>query len=95
MPQQVNPPVPWRDQVKEWLAQVSRDARFTRQLGPAAKQRSRQFPKRLLFALVRAVLPQLAKWMLKSVLRDVAGDLGIALTNEELDVLAEIALAAV
>jgi hypothetical protein len=83
----------WRDKVKTWFSQVAQEARLTRDWETAARRNGSSFPQSLLVKILRAFIGSLARWIVKSALRDAASHLGVALTDAQLDVLTDVAVA--
>lgn len=84
--------LPWRTQVKQWLASVQnhRNA-FVVDIKAAAEQNRGSFPRNLWLLLIGHLIRGLAVWLIKSALKDAADDLGVPLTADELDFIASVA----
>jgi len=83
----------WRDKVKAWLAIVGQDARRTHNWVTAAQRNRTAFPSSLFIKIVRLFFASIAKRLVKSALRDAASELGLTLSEVELDALADVAVA--
>ena len=87
--------VGWRAQVKRWLLGVHQQASGSlTDLGTAARQHAGQFPRSLIVIILGQLLRALAVWIVKNALRDGATEIGISLNDEELSVIADIAVTA-
>lgn len=86
---------PWRTNVRSWLqAAVAWDRQVLYcDLRTAAHQYA--FPKSPALALVRWASKEFAAQLLKSILRSAATDAGIELSDTDLDILTDVALAMV
>jgi hypothetical protein len=85
----------WRTRVKSWLQGVQQyRTSYGLDLRTAATQLGASFPRSVILVFVSRAVRTLAVWLIKLALRDAATGLGISLTDVELDVLAEVAVAA-
>jgi hypothetical protein len=93
----VNTTKSWNAEVRDWLKAVTSDVRwsfaFDMRARPAVAQ-SWQFPKNDLFRILRAFSGPVATQLMKVVIRKAAKDLGITLSDEEIGILADVAVAA-
>lgn len=89
-------PSGWRARVQVWLRDVQQHAQIYRlDLQTAATNNQRAFPRNPMLTLVKQVIPLIAKWLIKSALRDAARQLGLELSDEAIDVMATVILAAI
>lgn len=94
MSTRVQPPVrTWRAQVRVWLRDVNQQRKlFSGSLQTAARQNQSRFPRNLLVRVVAIFIRRLAVRIIKSALKDAAGQLNISISNEELDAIADLAV---
>lgn len=85
---------PWRRQVTAWVQAVA--VRYRQMpwgdLGAIASQV--RFPQSPMWSTMRWLSSDLAGWAMRRLLRAIADELGLGLSDTEVDVLSEIALAA-
>lgn len=82
--------VGWRARVRVWLRVVEEERWVHGDWLSSARQNAGAFPKNWLLWLVREVLKSAATWIVKSALRQAASDLGFALDDATLNVLADL-----
>lgn len=85
----------WRGQVRDWLKNVQnhQSAHFT-DIRTAAVANQASFPKNLLMVFLTQFVRVLARVFVRDAIKSAATDLGLALTDSELNLLTEIALTA-
>jgi hypothetical protein len=83
----------WRDKVKTWLAMVARDVRTTRNWVASAQRNGSAFPPSLFVKIVRLFFTSIAKRIVKTALQDAASELGVTMSDADLDLLSEVAVA--
>jgi hypothetical protein len=85
---------PWRRQVTAWLQAVVGRHRQVRwgDLRVIAGQFG--FPQSPMWSAMRWLSGDLAGWAMRRLLRAIADELGLGLSDAEIDILSEVALAA-
>jgi hypothetical protein len=84
----------WRLNVRNWLEAViqQQNRSYGAEFARVAREMKGAFPKNFWVALAAQFVKPLAVWILKSAFRDAASDLGIALNDQTLDFLSELAV---
>lgn len=82
----------WRNQVKSWLGTVAEQQRQFPWLDLRSTALRVPFPRSEAIKVLQPVLGPLAAWLMRRLLRAVAAELGVQLTDLELDVLTQVAL---
>lgn len=84
----------WRARVRDWLNAVvqQQNRSFYRDLDQAAIQLKASFPKGFWVTLAAQFVRPLATWIISSAIRDAANDLGIALDDQTLSFLSDLAV---
>jgi len=82
----------WRQKLKAWLAQVAQQARYNRNWEFAARQMQASFPPSLFVKVLRVVFQWAAKQVVQSALRDAGTELGLNMSDLELNVLTDVAV---
>ena len=85
---------PWRRQVTAWLQVVVVRYRQVRWGDLRAIASQFRFPQSPMWSAMRWLSGELASWAMRRLLRAVADELGLGLSDAEVDVLSEVALAA-
>jgi len=94
MTTQQSQPVGWRVRIKTWLQTVEQHRRiYELNYKAAATQNQAAFPKNAAVRLMGQIANSLAVWFVKAALRDAASDLEISVSDESLDILANVAAA--
>ena len=85
---------PWRRQVTAWLQEVV--VRYRQMPWGDLRTIARQFrfPQSPIWSAMQWLSGDLAGWAIRRLLRSVADELGLGLSDTEIDILSEIALAA-
>lgn len=86
----------WRQRLRGWLQTVAFDCnQLGLDLRTSLSRRSANFPASSALQLLARALKPMAVALLKSELRRAAKSLGIGLTDEELDLIAQVIFAEV
>ncbi len=87
----------WNAEVKSWVRTVTSDVRwrftFDATVRPAIAK-SWPFPENEWLKIVRAISSAVATQIMKVVINNAAKGLGITLSDEEVEILADVAVAA-
>lgn len=92
---QIQTPVgSWKSKVRNWLLVVQQHRRpFQYDIRLAVTQSQQTFPSNLLLRVFIEVAKDWATKYVRSVIEDTATSLGLTLSDGELDVLADLAIA--
>lgn len=94
MPQNQTAIGSWRNKVKNWLLVVQQHRQpFQYDVRVAVMQSQQTFPSNLLLKIFIEVAREWATKYVRSAIEDAATSLGLTLSDGELDVLAELAVA--
>ena len=94
MAQYQSAPGSWRNKVKKWLLVVQQHRQpFQNDIRTAITQSQQSFPSNLLLRIFIDVAKDWATRYVRSAIADSATSLGLTLSDGELDVLAELAVA--
>lgn len=87
-------PTAWKSRVKNWLLIVQQHRQqFRYDIRSAVIQSRQTFPSNLLLRVLIAFARELATKYVRSAIADAASSLGVTLSDGELDILAELAVA--
>jgi len=86
-------PVGWRARVGSWLQAVDQyQHMYFVDLRTSATQCASDFPKNMLLVILSQIFRSLAVWFVKSAIKDAATQLGVSLSDAEVNVLADVAV---
>ena len=86
----------WRSKVRSWLQNVEYNRRIIGyDLRSAVTHNQQSFPSNWLLKFATEVAKELTVKIVRSVISDAANSLGLTLSDEELDLLAELAVAGI
>ena len=92
-PQQSTQTISWRGRVRVWLQDVEQHRQmYGVDLHSAATNNRAMFPRNSALLLASEVIPALAKWLVKSALKDASTQLGLGLTDEAIDAVAAVVI---
>ena len=84
----------WKNKVRNWLLAVQQHRQpFQFDIRTAVTQSQQEFPSNLLLRFFIEVSKDLATKFVRSAIKDAATSIGLTLSDEELDVLSELAVA--
>lgn len=83
---------PWRQQVEYWMSAVLNQRRQFPWLELRSCALQAPFPRNGMYKVLQLAWPTLATWVLQRLLRDAAADLGVQVSDAELEVLTQVAL---
>lgn len=87
-------PGSWKSKVRIWLQSVQSNRQaFGYDIRSAVKNSQQSFPSNWLLRFVTEIAKDLATKFVRSAIKDAATSLGISLSDGELDVLADLAVA--
>jgi hypothetical protein len=86
----------WRGRVRSWLENVQYNRQvFGNDLRSAVSRSQQSFPSNWLLRISIEIAKELATKFVRSAIKDAATSLGISLSDGELDLLSELAVAGV
>lgn len=86
--------IPWRSQVTAWLQAVAVQHRQIPWSDLRAIATQFRFPSNPMWSVMRWVSSELVGWAMRRLLRSVANEAGLGLSDGQIDILSEVALAA-
>ncbi len=96
MVQNQSSPESWKSKVRNWLLIVQQHRQpFQYDIRLAVMQSQQTFPSNLLLRIFTEVAKEWATKFVRSTIEDAATSLGLTLSDGELDVLAELAIAGI
>jgi hypothetical protein len=84
---------PWRRQVAAWLQAVVGRHRQVRWGDLRAIASQFRFPQSPMWSAMRWLSGELAGWAMRRLLRAIAEEFGLGLSDTEIDILSDVALA--
>lgn len=85
--------VAWRARVGSWLQAVDHyHHMYFVDLRTSAAQCASDFPRNMLLVILSQIFRSLAVWFVKSAIKDAATQLGVSLSDAEVNVLADVAV---
>jgi hypothetical protein len=96
MAQNQSSPRSWRNKVKNWLLVVQQHRQpFNYDIRSAVIQSQQTFPSNLLLRILVEFAKEWATKYVRTAIKDAATSLGLSLSDGELDLLSELAIAGV
>ena len=83
---------PWHQQVEYWMFAVLDQRRQSPWLELRSCALQFPFPRSGTYKVLQSVWAPLATWLMRRLLRDAAFDLGVQVSDAELEVLTQVAL---